>query len=67
MENREEDTRNWARAEMHSIIFNLYSALDSVGYEINLVYKFGIAPGKIHIHHQHQTTMKNCLRCEIDN
>jgi hypothetical protein len=67
MTDSEEDTKNWARAEMHSIILNLYSALDSLGYEINLAYKFGIDPGKIHIHHIHKTRMKSCLRCEVNN
>lgn len=62
----EGDIRNWARAEMHSIVFNLYSALDSLGYEINLAYKFRIKPSKIHIHHEHKTWMENCLRCKLD-
>jgi hypothetical protein len=47
----EADTQNWARAEMHSILFNLYSALDSLGYEINLAYQFGMDSGDIHIYH----------------
>ena len=63
----EQDTKNWARAEMHSIIFDLYSALDSLGYEINLAYQFGIDPTKIHTHHRHNKPEKNCLRCEVNN
>ena len=65
MTDSEQDTKNWARAEMHSIVFNLYSALDSLGYEINLAYQFGIDPSKIHI--QHTRDKKTCLRCRIDN
>lgn len=65
MTNSKDDTKNWARVEMHSIILNLYSALDSLGYEINLAYQFGIDSGKIHI--QHTRDKKTCLRCRIDN
>jgi hypothetical protein len=64
MTDAEEDTKNWARAEMHSIIFNLYSALDSLGYEINLAYKFGLAAKDITI--QHKRDKSTCLRCKID-
>src|SRR5687767_2329579 len=39
---RQADTQWWARAEMHSIVFNLYSALDSIAYEINLAYNIGL-------------------------
>jgi hypothetical protein len=66
MTDSETNTKNWARAEMHSIVFNLYSALDSLGYEINLAYQFRIKPSDIHIHHEHNTWKKNCLRCEMD-
>jgi hypothetical protein len=66
MTDSKEDTKNWARAEMHSIVFNLYSALDSLGYEINLAYQFGIDPSKIHIYHNPKKPVKNCLRCKID-
>jgi hypothetical protein len=61
----ERDVQNWPRAETHSIIFNLYSALDSLGYEINLAYKFRIKPSNIHIYHQHNSWTKDCLRCEF--
>lgn len=62
------DIDNWVRAELHSIIYNLYSALDSLGYEINLAYGFNIERGKIHIHHSKKHDAKKercCLRCEI--
>jgi hypothetical protein len=60
MSHSEGDIQNWARAEMHSISFNLYSALDSLGYEINLTYKFRIKPSNIHIHHEHKAWTKDC-------
>jgi hypothetical protein len=60
------DIDNWVRAEMHSIIYNLYSALDSLGYEINLAYGFNIERKKINIyHHKNHNDEKNCLRCKI--
>jgi hypothetical protein len=63
---REPDTQHWARAEMHSIVSNLYSALDSLGYEINLAYRFGLGAGEIHIHHNHKKFEPKCLRCRIN-
>lgn len=63
---REQDTKEWARAEMHSIIFNLYSALDSLANEINLVYKFGIKENNINIHHSHRNFTAHCFRCALN-
>jgi hypothetical protein len=63
---RETDTPMWARAEMNSIVYNLYSALDSLANEINLAYNFGIGENKIHIFHNHQKTESNCVRCSLD-
>lgn len=63
---RETDTQMWARAEMNSIVYNLYSALDSLASEINLAYNFGLKQNKIHIFHNHQEFESNCLRCSLD-
>jgi hypothetical protein len=63
---RETDTDSWARAEMHCIVNNLYSALDSLGQEINLAYQFGISSGEIHIHHRHNPPRNDCVRCRLD-
>jgi hypothetical protein len=64
---REGEIQHWVRAEMHSIVYNLYSALDSLGYEINLAYGFTIPPYRIHFDHDHDPTQtrNNCLRCEL--
>jgi hypothetical protein len=43
----EADTKWWARAEMHCIITNLYSALDSLTHEINLAYNLGLQPDEV--------------------
>jgi hypothetical protein len=64
-EAREGETQQWVRAEMHSTVYNLYSALDSLGYEINLAYGFGINPGGVTIHHNHPKIVNGCLRCEL--
>lgn len=63
---REVDTDSWARAEMHCIVINLYSALDSLAHEINLAYQFGINISCIHIHHDHQQPKQDCVRCRLD-
>ena len=63
---RQTDTDSWARCEMHSIVFNLYSALDSLGYEINLAYQFNLKPHEIHIYHNHTVFERNCLRCNLN-
>jgi hypothetical protein len=66
MTNMEQGTQQWIRAETNSIIYNLYSSLDSLGYEINLAYDFGIDAGDIKIHHKHPKVIKDCLRCELN-
>jgi hypothetical protein len=63
---RTTDTTMWARAEMNSIVYNLYSALDSLANEINLAYNFGISENKIHIFHNHQKFESDCVRCNLD-
>jgi hypothetical protein len=63
---RHEDTLLWAGAEMNSIVYNLYSALDSLANEINLAYNFGIGENKIHIFHNHSKFMSDCVRCSLD-
>lgn len=63
---RETDTDSWARAEMHSIVNSLYSALDSLAQEINLAYQFGINASNIHIYHEHQHFENRCVRCRLD-
>jgi hypothetical protein len=62
----ETDTPMWARAEMNSIVYSLYSALDSLANEINLAYGFGIGENKIHIFHSHLKFDSDCLRCNLD-
>lgn len=65
------ETPLWALAEMYSIIVNLYSALDSLANEINILYNFGIDIRAICIHHnitelQHSTyKSSSCLRCRL--
>ena len=61
-----QDTLMWARAEMNSIVYNLYSALDSLANEINLAYNFGINENRIHIFHNHQKLVADCVRCNLD-
>jgi meiotically up-regulated gene 157 (Mug157) protein len=63
---RRASAQHWAKTEMHSIVFNLYSALDSLGYEINLAYGFRIDSGNILIHHRDKKKLNNkCLRCRV--
>lgn len=68
---REKSTDLWALAEMHSIIMNLYSALDSLANEINLVHNFGIKEYNTHISHDVQKHLikpnDQCLRCKLNN
>jgi hypothetical protein len=61
----EADTKWWARAEMHCIITNLYSALDSLTHEINLAYNLGLQPDEVNIHHNHPNPRGDCLRCRL--
>jgi len=68
---RHAETPKWALAEMDSIIVNLYSALDSLANEINILYNFQIDIRNICIHHnvvekQHASYKNdNCLRCRL--
>lgn len=59
----------WAPGEAVSLVFILYSALDSLAQELNLAYKFGIDERQVHIHHgpKHlKTPQSNCLRCSLN-
>jgi len=65
------ETPTWAMAEMHGIMSNLYSALDSLSNEINIAYKLGIPTRNCEIYHNVQDHKKgkpnkNCIRCNID-
>lgn len=62
---RENATDSWARAEMHSIVFNLYSALESLAYEINLAYNLGIKQRDLALYHNHVKFTPGCFRCEL--
>ena len=62
---RETDTDSWARAEFHSIVSNLYSALESLVYEINLAYNFGLRANQIYLNHNHKQFNSDCVRCQI--
>ena len=63
---RETDTQDWVRAELDSVVFSLYSAMDSLMNEINLAYGFGLSPGKANIYHEHRTFSGGCVRCALD-
>lgn len=61
------DTDQWVLAETHSIIFNLYSALDSLCHEINLAYKFGLNASQVNVYHYHHSQINpNCIRCRLN-
>jgi hypothetical protein len=65
------ETPTWAMAEMHGIISNLYSALDSLSNEINIAYKFNIPTRNCELYHNVQDHKrgkpnKNCIRCNVD-
>lgn len=62
---RRPDTENWVRAEMNAIITSLYSALDSLAYEINLVYQLKFKPSEVHIYHNHMMREACCFRCAV--
>jgi hypothetical protein len=63
---RQSDTENWVRAELYAIITTLYSVLDTLFFEINLSYAFGLSVNQIHTHHNHTKPDSNCIRCLID-
>jgi len=68
---RENETPTWALAEMYSITTNLYSALDSLAFEINLLYSFQLNIREVQIFHntaeQQHILFKNnnCVRCRL--
>jgi hypothetical protein len=61
------DAADRALAEVHSVIFSLDSALDSLAYELNLVYQLGVPASSTHIFHEHGRFMPNCVRCHLDS
>lgn len=63
---RQTDTDSWVRAEFHSIVMSLYSSLDSLAYEVNLAYNFGLKPYQIHIYHNHTSIVSDCFRCNMN-
>jgi hypothetical protein len=63
---RESDTVDSVLAEFHSIVIDLYSALDSLSYEINLAYNFGLRSNQIHVYHNHNPPKPDCFRCNLD-
>jgi hypothetical protein len=62
---REKDTPYWVRAEMHSIITNLYSALDSLAQQINCIYSMGFSPSEVKVYHPNSHSSPSCFRCQI--
>jgi hypothetical protein len=55
--------QDYVKAESHSVIFNLSSALDSLSNEINLVYDFQLKRGDIGINNK---SLKDKLKNEND-
>src|SRR5918999_5468155 len=64
---REPDTQHWVRAEMHSIIINLYSALDSLAQQINCLYHMGFSPSEIKINQFRYQILQGSIRSHLDN
>ncbi len=62
---RQSDTPEWVMAELYAIINSLYSALDTLGYEISLAYKLSFSAGDIYISHNHAEPKKDCFRCSL--
>lgn len=56
--------QDYVKAEAHSIIFNLFSALDSVSNEINLAYDFQLKRNDISINNK---SLKYMLKYENDS
>jgi hypothetical protein len=63
---RTTDTSDWVRAEINSIVMNLYSALDTFFEETNLSYGFHVPESKIHTWHSHTSIQPNCIRCRLN-
>lgn len=62
-------TTIWVQIEAESVVFVLYSALESLMQEVNLAYKLGIDEDRVHIYHRqdHRAALgANCARCELD-
>lgn len=64
---REPDTQHWVRAEMHSIIINLYSSLDSLAQQINCIYHMGFSPSEIRINDFRYQIPPGAIRNHLDN
>jgi hypothetical protein len=68
VKNRRSDSEQWAKLQMHSIVFNIYSALDSLASEINLAYGFKLKPHNIQFDHNHnpkQGQKRSCVPCRM--
>lgn len=63
---RQSDTDAWVNSELYAIITTLYSVLDTLFFEINLSYSFGLDVNRIHTYHDHIKFHANCIRCMID-
>jgi hypothetical protein len=63
---RERDTQHWVRAEMHSIIINLYSALDSLAQQINCIYHMGFSPSEINFNHFRYQIPQGPIKSHLD-
>jgi hypothetical protein len=63
----ESDAADRTLAEVHSVVFSLDSALDSLAYELNLVYQLGVPASSTHIFHEHSRFMPECVRCHLDS
>ena len=61
------DAADRTLAEVHSVVFSLDSALDSLAYELNLVYQLGVPASSTHIFHEHTRFMPECVRCHLDS
>jgi hypothetical protein len=52
---------------MHSIIINLYSALDSLAQQINCIYHMGFSPSEINFKHFRCQIPRGPIRNHLDN
>jgi hypothetical protein len=61
-------TISWAQVGAESVVFWLYTALNSLANELNLAYGFGIDEWKVDVTHplQHNRNLKpGCFRCRL--
>jgi hypothetical protein len=58
----------WAQAGAESVIFWLYTSLNSLAHELNLVYGFGIDEFRVDVTHPQSHSERpntNCFRCRL--